>query len=455
MSRPKFALLAFLVLTAASLPLWPAVAGPNAGGVLLVHANTSLVYSSDAAYCDQSDLEACSEAVTRVPWEPGTPTVFFVIAAFPDTSQPRLKGLSWGVEWDDAKLVLVDHGSCADFEVADGGWPGSRTGIGQSFTETRTGLLNELYWFAGYAYGAEADSTSFAVITHPRHGGEMVDDAVPAVADSVVGYGTLGFGRKAGVVCPSVAEGEADGEGNGDGDDVPEGGTALVDIRPHSIYRQGGRWAFLVTGLDRQELASVEISGGPLSVLPSEYRDVGAGRVLCLYDYPDIPNETTAEVTVRSQDGLQKTFPLTVKELEHPTEEERNYSVDARLRTATIDWIPVSRGGPYRFVERDLREVTIHDTLMAVVLSGLQTRYVHKVHPDLADGDSVLTSRRGSTLVVPPEQRSLYSFTLPPEIPNTAMAEALLECPSVLDAWANRSVVIPRSYPCDSDITDP
>jgi hypothetical protein len=181
-----------------------AIAGPNAGGVLLVHANTALIYTSDTtSYCGQAGLQACSLAVTSVPWDPATTTVFYVMAAFPDTSQPRLKALAWGVDWDDSKLVILAHGSCADFDIPDGGWPASGKGIGQSFLETRTGLLTELYWFAGYAYGAELDSTSVVVIPHPLQGGTMVDDAVPPAVDSLMAYGTLGFGAVVATPCPA------------------------------------------------------------------------------------------------------------------------------------------------------------------------------------------------------------------------------------------------------------
>ncbi len=237
MNPLRFVLPAVLVLII--LGVFPPVvmAGPNAGGVLLVHANTSLVYTTGTtSYCAQSGLEACSEAVTSVPWDPGTTTVFYVIAAFPDTAQPRLKGLSWGVEWDDAKLVIVDHGSCADFDVADGGWPASGKGIGQSFLDTRTGLLSELYWFAGYAYGDESDSTSFALIPHPLHGGQMVDDAVPAMVDSIAAYGRLGFGNEGHPVCPATQDPDSPPEPDGLETPLPNASEFVsVSIGPGQI----------------------------------------------------------------------------------------------------------------------------------------------------------------------------------------------------------------------------
>ena len=51
--------LALAILTVGSI----AWAGPNAGGTLILHANPSIVYCSDASsYCGQSGLAACDGA---------------------------------------------------------------------------------------------------------------------------------------------------------------------------------------------------------------------------------------------------------------------------------------------------------------------------------------------------------------------------------------------------------
>ena len=60
------------------------VAGPNAGGTLILHADASVVYTFDeTAYCGGSGLAACSLAVVRVPADPEVMTVFYALAAFP------------------------------------------------------------------------------------------------------------------------------------------------------------------------------------------------------------------------------------------------------------------------------------------------------------------------------------------------------------------------------------
>jgi hypothetical protein len=155
-----------------------ALAGPNEGGTLILHANPNLTFTSDIqAYCGTAGLDSCSAAVTSVAWDPGKKIVFHVLAAFPPGSSPRLKGLSFGIEYDPAKFILSARGSCADFELPDGAWPASGSGTAQTWTTaTRTGLLTEAYWFVGEAYAEDEeaqDSTSLALIPHPLHGGSF------------------------------------------------------------------------------------------------------------------------------------------------------------------------------------------------------------------------------------------------------------------------------------------
>jgi hypothetical protein len=180
-------------------------AGPNEGGTLILHANPSLVFTSDIQdYCGLSALDSCSAAVTSVEWDPGNHVVFQAIAAFPSGSSPRLKGLSFGIDYDPTKLVMAARGTCADFEISDGGWPAPGTGTAQSWTTgTQTGVLTEVYWFCGYAYSEQGgeDSTSVSLIPHPLQHGVFVDDAFPAEVDAIAAYGTLGFGRAGSAPC--------------------------------------------------------------------------------------------------------------------------------------------------------------------------------------------------------------------------------------------------------------
>ena len=183
------------------------MAGPNEGGTLILHANPSLVFTSDIQdYCGMSALDSCAAAVTSVEWDPGKRIVFHVIAAFPVGSSPRLKALSFGIDFDSTKFVLAARGTCADFEIPDGRWPTPGSGTSQSWTTgTQTGLLTEAYWIVGYAYSEQetADSTSVALIPHPVQHGVFVDDAFPSEVDTIAAYGRLGFGMPGALPCPA------------------------------------------------------------------------------------------------------------------------------------------------------------------------------------------------------------------------------------------------------------
>ncbi len=163
-----------------------------------------MVYTSDIqSYCGLSGLDSCSAAVSSVPWDPGNPVVFYAIAAFP-VSQPRLKAIAFAVDYDSTKFVLLNRGSCADFEITGTGWPAPGTGTSLTWSAAQTNRLCEVYYFVGYGYSElEEDSTAFSLLPHPQQGGVFVDDAFPAAVDTIAGYGVLGFGQSGERPCPA------------------------------------------------------------------------------------------------------------------------------------------------------------------------------------------------------------------------------------------------------------
>jgi hypothetical protein len=130
--KPSLVLIACaaLVLCCAGL----SVAGPNAGGTLILHSNPMLVYSQGESYCGQSGLSSCEDALATLPFVSGAPVVFHAIAAFPEYSSPRLKGLVFGITYDST-FVLTDHRSCGDFELSEDYWPNPGTGTAVTFSE--------------------------------------------------------------------------------------------------------------------------------------------------------------------------------------------------------------------------------------------------------------------------------------------------------------------------------
>ncbi len=186
--------LACTVLFAAS----NAWAGPNANGVLLLHANEGITYCSDnTSYCGQAGLMTCEATDASV--QGNRVFVWFVIASFPDGSSPRLSGMTFGIQYD-ASVSLMAQGACGDFELPTSDWPSSGSGTALTWNAPRTALLSTAYWFAGYNYYAPTPAL-FALKPHPTQGGSFADDSIPSILDPILGYGTLGFDQPGTVIC--------------------------------------------------------------------------------------------------------------------------------------------------------------------------------------------------------------------------------------------------------------
>jgi hypothetical protein len=204
-------LMALVVLAIASVP---ALAGPNQYGVIVVH-NTGILWSTDLQLPPVSPVPACADIVNEVPMgsapsDVSENLVWKVYAAFPVDAHPRLKGCGWGVGHPSVgggQIVIGtnDAPSPAVFYLTTAGWPADNTFIGMSFTDSvRTGIVDELYYFAGYAYaGLAGEPQTFCIIPHSGETNRFfLDDAVPQNADAIAGYGCLGFGTAGYTPCP-------------------------------------------------------------------------------------------------------------------------------------------------------------------------------------------------------------------------------------------------------------
>ncbi|MCA9726532.1 MAG: hypothetical protein R3E12_14255 [Candidatus Eisenbacteria bacterium] len=190
--------LACLIAISASAPR-PAQGGVNEGGVLLVTTDPTLEFSAGTTYCDAFTLSRCEDGITNLP-APDVARVWWVSLAFPVTSNPRVKGTNFGVQYDADHLALFDYRACGDFEIPYEGWPASGTGTAVTWTTTQAATLVPVYWFAGYADA----STSFDMGVHPTQGGVIADDSVPAQVDPIAAFGSLGFGTDPGSLpCPT------------------------------------------------------------------------------------------------------------------------------------------------------------------------------------------------------------------------------------------------------------
>ncbi|MFN8549652.1 MAG: hypothetical protein U0527_17200, partial [Candidatus Eisenbacteria bacterium] len=175
--------------------------GPNHNGVLLLHTNASLVYTSDQnTYCGELGISSCDEVVAR---QDGIdPAVIFVLAAFPLHSHPRLAGITFGVTYGNC-VVLDSWGACADFEIATSAWPAPGEGTALTFNVARTTLLSDVYWFGAYAYDNRIDAMT--LIPHPTQGAFFADDSTPSVLDPIAFLGSFGFNRQGATQCPTPA----------------------------------------------------------------------------------------------------------------------------------------------------------------------------------------------------------------------------------------------------------
>lgn len=173
-------------------------AGPNEDGVIILHA---VPYQSRdfPPLCEGFDLVNCEEATVNVPG--GEFWKWWVVGAFPAGSGPRLSGVSFGIEYDASTVLLLDYGSCADFELPTSDWPATGSGTAVTWLSPQTDPLIEIYAFAGYEYyGLDAQ---FCLVPHPTQGGNFADDSVPSIIDPIADYGCLGFNLNPGYLpCP-------------------------------------------------------------------------------------------------------------------------------------------------------------------------------------------------------------------------------------------------------------
>ncbi len=136
--------------------------------------------------------------------------VWYVMAAFPANSCPRLKTLGFRIRYDPSKVYVDAAKSMDAYDVAevsvvqkvpsdqDGTteFPGPDTGVAMGFRATRTSRLQELWWFVGYSYPGAVDATfGVSVLSGlPGDNGMFRDDAIPVNKELIAGFGRLGLG---------------------------------------------------------------------------------------------------------------------------------------------------------------------------------------------------------------------------------------------------------------------
>lgn len=183
----------------------PVLAGPNEGGVFILHANESIDYAPGVDYCGQSGLRDCNAADVSVN-EAGT-HVIYVYGAFPAANDPRVSVLVFGLEYDE-ELTVVDWGTCGDVELLSGNedgedWPASGSVAVVAWNTVQTDHLLEVLWLAVRNDSGEPASIWIAP-NWVDQSAAFGDDSVPTQVDDAVDLGRLGFFEDGYLPCPDA-----------------------------------------------------------------------------------------------------------------------------------------------------------------------------------------------------------------------------------------------------------
>ena len=181
-------------------------AGPNAGGTLIIHATSEIEWTDDIpSLCGLAEIPDgdCANAIINLAGGSTLPSVWWIVAAFPDGSSPRLAGVTFGVDYDDTAITLVSYESCGGFELHDEDWPAPGAGTAVTWATAQTDQLVTVYAFAGYEYyGADV---AFCVGQPSQRNANFADDSIPSLLDPVVDFGCLGFNGDPGyLACPGA-----------------------------------------------------------------------------------------------------------------------------------------------------------------------------------------------------------------------------------------------------------
>jgi len=189
-----------------------AASSGNEGGTLVFHTAHQVYCADDGTpssgiTCPENHNNPCedqvdcsSEITALIPTGPAEfgdveARVYHVLSAFSIDSCPRVAGITFGVYYDEGNIFITDFGSAGDFELSDPSWPEPFAGTAVSWIPAVTAELNEVYWFAAYAYYGPG---LVELLPHPTQGGFFADDGSPPVLDQIQEYGILGLGGATG-----------------------------------------------------------------------------------------------------------------------------------------------------------------------------------------------------------------------------------------------------------------
>ncbi|MBK8229443.1 MAG: hypothetical protein IPK72_02415 [Candidatus Eisenbacteria bacterium] len=176
-----------LMLLAGTAPC--ARAGDNDGGLLMLHVLPPGAVPEPA--CDSIGVASCVDLTTRVNGDELAHIA--VLAMWPDSLPPVLKGMSFALSYDPEQIEVLDWGSCAPFVLSDPGWPASGVGMAISWDVPEVAPTVPVIWLSVRSISEGPAALSLAA--HPTQGGWFADGHTPARLDAIRGYGAIGFDR--------------------------------------------------------------------------------------------------------------------------------------------------------------------------------------------------------------------------------------------------------------------
>jgi len=138
-------------------PCYPLGSDLN-NGSLIVHCPVGVTYSAGLDWCqkyqDEYALTSSEEQHCRLD-SAGETQVWYVIAGWEDPKD--VCGFEFGLgAYDPTTFYFQAWGNCGanGTELPTGGWPGPEQGTTLGFSDTMSGDLVPIYWFAGYTYSS-------------------------------------------------------------------------------------------------------------------------------------------------------------------------------------------------------------------------------------------------------------------------------------------------------------
>ena len=223
-----------LMLGIMALAYSSAGAGKNAGGAMVVHTDDAHGWTSSGV-CNHFDdwvPQSCDSLNTRTDKDENTPALIWFIAAFPDTSDPGVTVVYFGIDHNLPEYYIENRGYCGPsgtFELPDAGWPddvdaGNSVAFGSPVTGDR---LFPFYYVSAYGF----EDAYLGTAANPVGGyAAFVDDSNPPVQDEVTKFGTVRWYAAGSNDCPS---GAMDGGG---GDEGSEADQASPDYSWHDSF---------------------------------------------------------------------------------------------------------------------------------------------------------------------------------------------------------------------------